>query len=45
MLKVRNFGQRLKALKRWALCEGEAWIIRTGVENHGPWIEESAQTT
>ena len=45
LLKVRNFGQRLKAMKRWAPCEGEAWIIRTGVENHGPWIAESSYTT
>ena len=45
LLKVRNFGQRLRAMKRWAPCEGEAWIIRTGVENHSPWIEESSVTT
>ena len=45
LLKVRNFGQRLRAMKRWAPCEGEAWIIRTGVENHRPWIEESSVST
>ena len=45
LLKVRNFGQRLRALKRWAPCEGEAWIIRVGVENHSPWIEESSLST
>ena len=45
LLKVRNFGQRLRAMKRWAPCEGEAWIIRTGVENHSPWIEESSVIT
>ena len=45
LLKVRNFGQRLRAMKRWSPCEGEAWIIRTGVENHSPWIEESSVST
>ena len=45
LLKVRNFGQRLRAMKRWAPCEGEAWIIRIGVENHSPWIEESSCIT
>ena len=30
LLKVRNFGQRLRAMKRWAPCEGEAWIIIIG---------------
>ena len=45
LLKVRNFGQRLRAMKRWAPCEGEAWMIRTGVENHSPWIEESVFST
>ena len=45
LLKVRNFGQRLRAMKRWAPCEGEAWMIRIGVENHSPWIEESSSIT
>ena len=40
-LKVRNFTQRLKAAKKWSPCEGEAWIIRVSVENHGPWISQS----
>ena len=40
-LKVRNFTQRLKAAKKWSPCEGEAWIIRVAVENHGPWICQS----
>ena len=40
-LKVRNFTQRLKAVKKWSPCEGEAWIIRVSVENHGPWICQS----
>ena len=39
------FGQRLRAMKRWAPCEGEAWMIRIGVENHSPWIEESSFVT
>ena len=45
ILKVRNFGQRLRAMKRWAPCEGEAWIIRVSFENHSPWIEESSIST
>ena len=40
-LKVRNFTQRLKAAKKWSPCEGEAWMIRVAVENHGPWICQS----
>ena len=43
LLKVRNFGARLKTKKRWPPCEGEAWTIRIGVENHGPWIWESGE--
>ena len=39
--KVRNFCQRLRAAKRWSPCEGEAWMIRVGVENHSPWICQS----
>ena len=41
LLKVRNFGQRLNTVKRWAPCEGESWIIRTGIEAHSPWIWEA----
>ena len=40
-LKVRNFTQRLKAARKWSPCEGEAWMIRVAVENHGPWINQS----
>ena len=40
-LKVRNFTQRLRAARKWSPCEGEAWMIRTAVENHGPWIAQS----
>ena len=40
-LKVRNFTQRLRAAKKWSACEGEAWMIRVAVENHGPWICQS----
>ena len=40
-LKVRNFTQRLKAARKWSPCEGEAWMIRVAVENHGPWICQS----
>ena len=40
-LKVRNFTQRLKAARKWSPCEGEAWMIRVAVENHGPWISQS----
>ena len=40
-LKVRNFTQRLRAAKKWSPCEGEAWMIRVAVENHGPWICQS----
>ena len=40
-LKVRNFTQRLRAAKKWSPCEGEAWMIRIAVENHGPWICQS----
>ena len=43
LLKVRNFGARLKTKKRWPPCEGEAWIIRVGVENHSPWIWDSGE--
>ena len=43
LLKVRNFGARLKTKKRWPPCEGEAWTIRIGVENHSPWIWESGE--
>ena len=32
LLKVRNFGARLKTKKRWPPCEGEAWTIRIGVK-------------
>ena len=41
LLKVRNFGQRLKTIKRWAPCEGESWIARIAVEAHGPWLWEA----
>ena len=41
LLKVRNFGQRLNTVKRWAPCEGESWIARIGVEAHAPWIWEA----
>lgn len=41
LLKVRNFGQRLNTVKRWSPCEGESWIVRVGVEAHGPWIWEA----
>ena len=41
LLKVRNFGARLKTKKRWPPCEGEAWTIRIGAENHSPWIWDS----
>lgn len=43
LLKVRNFGARLKTKKRWPPCEGEAWIIRVGIENHSPWIWDSGE--
>ena len=41
LLKVRNFGQRLNSVKRWAPCEGESWIARMAVEAHAPWIWEA----
>ena len=41
LLKVRNFGQRLNTVKRWAPCEGESWIARISVEAHGPWLWEA----
>ena len=41
LLKVRNFGARLKTKKRWPPCEGEAWIIRVGIENYSPLIWDS----
>ena len=43
LLKVRNFGARLKTKKRWPPCEGEAWTIKIGLENHSPWIWESGE--
>ena len=33
----------MKDKKRWPPCEGEAWTIRIGVENHSPWIWESGE--
>ena len=41
LLTVRNFGARLKTKKRWPPCEGEAWMIKIGLENHSPWIWDS----
>ena len=43
LLKVRNFGARLKVKKWWPPCEGEVWIIRMGIENHGLWIWDSGE--